>query len=546
MESKVALDLLVSFLQKRSVKDRDLRKDLPALLVYGRAQRLFNDPSKLFDEAEWRELGGILCGKVIDKDETARKLTKLWFAVLNCLQRYQAEGEMAAVVADYFAGQGTPGLHQFGVDDDPSSPTGEERVVEISQNSNRAPMEPSAVPLDGALGDVLSNKEEGQLDEEAAAHHHQELAVNKPQLGGAPRFGSISRVNWLQIQKEAILHKDHDFCSDVQALPQAFPVTCTLDGQGNIKVTYSPLDWEFLTELRATVKECGLHGEPAKVMIDCIWGAGPLLPEDVKGIMGMITTPSELMLWQAHWQQLCESFAAIPRQQKDPMFGVSACQLMGTGPYAGIEAQARLGLDKVRESMRLAQEALSRVRTMPPVPSFMSMKQGREEPFGQFVAKLSDAISRAGVPEWTRGPLLCHCVLENSNGPTKSVLSTMRGDVTIEEMLEQVVKVPVGAQAVLIEAVQSVGRALVQAQAEAFAALAPLRPAGPSEQWPDPSKKCSRCGGTRHLRRQCHESGVWCQHCNMGSHATGTCRHSGNGSRSTRSHGVKTQTAALL
>ncbi|KFP25684.1 hypothetical protein N325_00486, partial [Colius striatus] len=56
-------------------------------------------------------------------------------------------------------------------------------------------------------------------------------------------------------------------------------------------------------QLRATVSEGGIHSEPAKQMLNYIWGTGILLPEDIKTIMRLILTPSQQLLWQAYWQQ---------------------------------------------------------------------------------------------------------------------------------------------------------------------------------------------------------------------------------------------------
>lgn len=53
--------------------------------------------------------------------------------------------------------------------------------------------------------------------------------------------------------------------------------------------------------------------------------------------------------------------------------------------------------------MWLALEALQRVRVAPSAPSYMSVKQGKEETFASFVDRITEAINRANVQDWMKG-----------------------------------------------------------------------------------------------------------------------------------------------
>ena len=61
-----------------------------------------------------------------------------------------------------------------------------------------------------------------------------------------------------------------------------------------------PLEWKLLSQLRATVNDSGLHGEPTKQMLNYIRGSSVLVPEDIKVVARMIVSQSEQLLWQAH------------------------------------------------------------------------------------------------------------------------------------------------------------------------------------------------------------------------------------------------------
>ncbi|XP_055556314.1 uncharacterized protein LOC129734920 [Falco cherrug] len=287
--------------------------------------------------------------------------------------------------------------------------------------------------------------------------------------------------------------------------------------------TWEAFDWKILSQLRSTVNESGLHSEPTRQMLNYIWSSDILCPEDIKNIMHLILKQSQQLLWQAHWQRLCEVSAHSPRQQGDPLLGVTVEQLMGTGPFQSVDAQLHLTPEVAAESMRLAREALQRVKTSPPSPSYLSVKQGRDESFASFVDRVTEAINLADMPTFMKGPLLRQCILENSNSYTKGILVTLPLDSSVETMLERMSWVPVGQQALLVEAIQAVGRDLVQAQSQAFAVLAPLRPPGATAP-PKPATTtrrdfpCYRCGKPGHTRDQCRQRQVWCQNCQRGTH----------------------------
>ncbi|KAF4798975.1 hypothetical protein TURU_058905 [Turdus rufiventris] len=349
--------------------------------------------------------------------------------------------------------------------------------------------------------------------------------------------------------RDAMEYRDSSAVATLQEIQedkQAFPVVYTPNTAGGVDASISPLDWKVLMQLRNMVNKSGLRGEPTKQVLNCIWGAGLLLQEDIKNLFKMIVSQSQVMLWQV----LCQEAVNVQRGPGDPLCSVMLDHLMGTGNFATPEAQAMLGPDLIKETMRLARLAYGKVRTDRGAPSYMSVKQGNQESFSTFVDRVSAAIERAGVPMHMQGTLLRECVMQNCNPQTKAILVTLPGDWGVGEYLDHMSKIPQGMQAMLVEAVkdlmETTKRGQFQAQAFAAAALQPLRASrGQGATKPNAQLMCFRCGKPGHMRKECRAGQVWCQNCQADNHSMDTCRKkSGNGCHSARGRGTMTPTTA--
>ncbi|NWU51349.1 GAK6 protein, partial [Dromas ardeola] len=563
MDRQAACDLLKCFLEKRGIPGIDCKKDLPGLLTYGVAKGFFSNPDTVFKEREWRRFGDSLFNEVIDDNKTAKKLMKSWRTVINALSQHRAEQRAATEAAERLGPAASPTTSPHtGTASAPDFPLPPSvRTLTITQGATGVwGPSPPAEPLGSDCSTHIHTPQVSQHDSEEP----EEETPAPTECGPAPaatreetnpfraslQAAQQRQKAWQLIAEEAMAGGDCEFASHIAH--HAFPVTYSPpDPQGQITVSITNLDWKLLTQLRATVSDSGIKGEPTRQMLNYIWGTNILLPGDIRSIMKLILSQHQLLLFNAHWQSACQESVAVVRAPGDPLHGVTLDELMGLGPYFRTEAQALMGPDKAKESMKLARQALDRIRLPEGVPSYMGIRQGREEPFGLFIDRVANTIQAAGVPEYLKGAILKQCAMQNCNPQTRNILATLPGTWSIEEGLEQMAQVPVGPQAMLVEAVKELGaRIKEQAQAtqnQVLAALAPLQAS--ARRTPNrgpPQYKCFRCGTSGHIRRNCNASAVWCKTCRSETHSDNACRRSttGNGRPSGPSRPAMTQKAA--
>lgn len=79
----------------------------------------------------------------------------------------------------------------------------------------------------------------------------------------------MTPVNWKKIMMQAAEEKQFDVARSISE-SLAFSVRYEVGNDGELYGTHNTLDWKLLSQLRSTVNESGLHGEPTKQLLNYI------------------------------------------------------------------------------------------------------------------------------------------------------------------------------------------------------------------------------------------------------------------------------------
>lgn len=220
---------------------------------------------------------------------------------------------------------------------------------------------------------------------------------------------------WHALLQDDILEGDWEAASAV-----ACPVVVTRLPNGQPGAEWKPFDWKLMQRVWATVTQYGLFSEASRHLITYVFGANVMTPSDCMSVVRLILSPSQYLLWEKEREQQCQRVVAILRAAGDPLHGVQIDMLLGQGPYADPNIQLTFLTEMHNTAADAARQALFLVPYEKRPPSFTSIKQGVQDPYGNFVNCLVQALERApDLTDEMRAQLLHMLAHENANSKAK-------------------------------------------------------------------------------------------------------------------------------
>jgi len=177
-------------------------------------------------------------------------------------------------------------------------------------------------------------------------------------------------------------------CKGDLSLLQAMPVVC----KPNQTPKYTYLPYEVIREVQKSIQEYGLQASFTMNLIQAIGESSVMILADWQSILRMVLSAAQYTVWASEYKepvivQVMENIAAG--------LGIRENELLDQDNYAMGEVQAVLPRAVFTQAMDLTLRALRKVPDLGwQEMSFVSIRQGSQEPYVQFLDRLQTAIMR--------------------------------------------------------------------------------------------------------------------------------------------------------
>ncbi|XP_058664046.1 endogenous retrovirus group K member 8 Gag polyprotein-like [Ammospiza nelsoni] len=198
--------------------------------------------------------------------------------------------------------------------------------------------------------------------------------------------------------------------------PMAFPVFKAAPGTGQ-NDSHHVFAWRVVQDLQSKVAQYGINS----------------------------SEPVQYGVFQETWRRVAERTALTNMQlpQHDPRHAVGVDALMGSGPFANPDLQARWDPSILAQAQQIGMSALTKTMEMAaPKQKYVTIQQGTREPFLQFAEKLAAAIEKQVDDETLRDKLCVLLAKENANPDCRKIIDTLPGEPTLSEMVTACSKRP--------------------------------------------------------------------------------------------------------
>lgn len=188
-------------------------------------------------------------------------------------------------------------------------------------------------------------------------------------------------------------------------------------------------DVKFIKELKGAVEKYGPSSPFTQALISNIIDYG-LLSRERKMLCKAVLSSGDYLLWISEWWELSGKIAMQNAQTANPDWTLD--MLVGEGPFEGSTRQVDYPIGVLNQIATVARRAWCKLPAKRvDGTSLTSVRQGPEEPFQNFVARLQETVSRTLGNSYTEGPLISQLAFENANAACRSILLPHKGQMDI-------------------------------------------------------------------------------------------------------------------
>ena len=274
-----------------------------------------------------------------------------------------------------------------------------------------------------------------------------------------------------------------------------FPVIMQNDGDGENPV-WEPLPFKLIKEIKQATSTYGPTSPYTLTLVESLTSQW-MTPYDWFQVAKACLGGGNFLLWKAEYEdavrnELAQTPQTSGRRRRETL---TYDMLMGLGEWLETSAQLRMtkqALTKVTAAAMRAWKCLPAGSAN--TQGLANIKQKPEEPFEEFVARLTEAVERMVLSSEAKDIVLKQLAFENATPTCQSLLKTIKKSGNISDFIKACSEVtPSYLQGVAIAAAlqgQTTTQFLNNQKKEKFDQTGFIR-------------KCYLCGSPGHLWRQC-------------------------------------------
>ncbi|XP_055293591.1 endogenous retrovirus group K member 10 Gag polyprotein-like [Moschus berezovskii] len=200
--------------------------------------------------------------------------------------------------------------------------------------------------------------------------------------------------------------------------PKAFPVFENANQR-----YYEPLPFKQLKELKVACAQYGPTAPFTQAMVENLGGQN-LPPSDWKQIARACLTGGDYLLWKSEFTEQCGVIAETNQRQGLP---TTYEMLIGEGPYLNTNAQLNYHPGAYAQISNAARQAWRKLPCSANKTEDLSkIRQGPDEPYQDFVARLLEAVGKLMADEQAGMVLTKQLAYENANSACQAALRPYR------------------------------------------------------------------------------------------------------------------------